>query len=1426
MSSMTAISLGTPVGIQLGSFNITSDYFPKELQNKQSFDVLLVAHGMTYIKHPARWSAGDIDHILHTGTDLYKATKDENTHRLEPLSKGFCIKKQFLQVTVSEPIVVGKIMTISDRSVDLKAGLFNFFNKYSCGILKTPNLEIYIKKELAFYIFDPRGRTMDCYRNDDNGEAAIIVLCKLENVYHFILNMSQIDIKAPYKISKIEVCQQMDQKYAPDNFQVTIGSNKKVRSKDYQMIDDTKAVLKGSIHFGNNVFGRAALKQHLTGAIMAVIYSKIDPPNTWSSSIIDRLLHFATQFYLDCLDDGVIKNLRLPDIPSKLYVGNKYKCEIMIVPFMKQVRIEKTPFIFDNLLYIELNELLINSPFKALLLQVDNYSYSIWQNNSSETYFLFDGFGKDVDGNIDYYNGTATLIMTTDVHTVCETVVKRLLNLSYSKDALICIHGIKVLKLNKLSLKESKCKPIIKNAQLKNITTMNLDDVSKLVEAPSVIDSVETILTRKQQNQMKEKPLEKPQYKQITNLNSASLVAETIIDYEEIMTTMQRELVCNDFVVNKSGDQCVEKVPSETLILVKQITSEIFKKLIAEKKSKCSKESRETPKKINCTPCIDEKKCPELTYIGIAEKVLLTSDLTYLKQQKSDIMNNRITIQESCDKTSTYVQPTLITLSQEKLIKSNFQDLPDRSQIVRGTQNLYQVLLPPQLFNYENFSVLNGVAVIITSAKYSIATWTTETIDYVLATASMLGDSIQLQNRMDFYLVPEHILPDIHFNDKHFNLRMNAFANGIWINLEAELMKTFELFNRFIIVTTRGSLAIFKRKNFYYFFEYAPCNIVGFSMQKDLPGVSCFMRFEDLHSMVRRIQANHSDIHDDQKFLTCRLMLKDIEEVESKSTYPSYTQSQEKVIFDKIKAIKLSRRKAREDSLKLIQQQIKTEKERLKTFKNLSCPTITEAVEDDSDDGEKVLDVNCLEISDYSFDLDVYRTNKNEEQDGNEDEENNGPVNDDLFTDPPFYLDNLDTRALDKIEGYQKSEDGICRIKGTFGLEDRMINEINDFRACHFASIYAILYLIKYPLKTMNYRNVDVILENGITTLNTLQSNANNYMRYMAERHLKHVNFDNVTFELSINEFRNPFRICSNDQQIQDLLVSYFKGQKYLLFQFPNCCFLLVKENDRSFHMFDAYDEDDVRVEDEEIDEESSGEDDNEEDEDVPSEEPEVTNKDDKKYKNQQEKERKQQEKQKKQLEKQKENERKQREKQLRKEKWNKPEQDIQTEEDIRESEEDIRESEEVEEKDIPTPEDKLAHWIQFGNLLDVINYVLMRVPSQQSKQFKLLTVTILSFKQINHKRPNADFFMLNNSLSPNGVEKKACFFEDDIENETINWTCAKQTLPWSRLHESNLMNIVSLTSIISNFLFFKQDFFLLFKGSQIGEIQMERIWY
>ncbi|CAO1429374.1 unnamed protein product [Diamesa serratosioi] len=1306
MSSMTAISLGYPVGIQLGSFNITSDYFPKDLQNKQSLDVLLVAHGMTHIKAPARWSAGDIDQILYTGTDLYKATKEENIHRLEPLSKGFCIKKHFLQVTVSEPIIVGKILTISDRAVDLKTGLFNFFNNYSCGILKTPNLEIYIKKDIAFYIFDPRGRTMDCYRNDNVGEAAIIVLSKLENVYHLILNMSQIDIKAPYKISNVEVSQKMDRKNAPEDFQVTIGGNKKIRSKDFQMIDDSKAVLKGSIHFGNNVFGKAASKQHLTATIMAVIYSKIDPPNSWSSPIIDRVLHFGTQFYLDCLDDGVIKNIRLPDIPSKLYIEDKYKCEIMIVPFMKQVCCEKMTFIFDNLLYIALNELLMTSSFKALLLQIDNYTYSIWQSNTSQTYFLFDGFAKDIDGNIDYYNGTATLIMTKNLNSLCETVVNRLLKLSYSKDAMVCIHGIKVLKLNKLTLNESKCKPTIKNAQLNNITKTNPDDVSKYPDAPSFIDSVEAVLTREQQNQMKEKCFEKPLYKQITNLNSPSLVAETIIDYEEIMATMQQELVCNDFVVNKSGDKCVEKVPSETILLVKQITSEIFKKLIAKKNAKCSKESVIASKKLNCNPCSDEKKCPEMTYIGMAEKILLTSDLTYLKQQKSDIMNNRIVIEETCDKTSTLIQPVPITLSEEKLIESNFEDLPDHSQIVRGTQNLYQIPLPPQLFNYENFSILNAIAVIITSAKYSIASWTTETIDYVLATALMLSDSIHLQNRMDFYIIPEHILPDIHFNEKHFNLKMNAFANGTWINLETELMKTLEFFNRFIIITSRGSLAILKRKNFYYFFEYAPCNIVGFIMQKDVPGVSCFMRFDDLHAMVRRIQANHSDINDDQKFLICHLMLKESEEAQSNIPYASYTQSQEKMIFDKFKEIKSARRKAREDSLKAIQEQIKAEKERLKKFYNLN--NCIDKVNDDDSDKEDELNVNCLENSDYSFDVDVYRKTEDEEQDG---EENDNLDNIDQFTDPPFYLDNLNVTALDKFEGYQKGEDGICRIKGTFGLTDRMVNENNDLRACHFASIFAILYLIKFPLQTMNYRNVDVILENGITTLKTLQSNESDYKRYKAHKHLKHVNFDNVNFELSINEFQNHFRICSNDQQIVQLLVSYFKMQKYLLFQFPNCCFLLVKENDKSFHMFDAYDEDD-------------------------------------------------------------------------KDKRNKGKTDI------IDTEEDIRDSEEFQEEDVLPSKDMLAHWRNFENLIDVVNYVLERVPSEQSKQFQLLTVTILSFKEMKHKRPTTGFFMLKTSQSLNGVEKKACLFQDDIENETINWTCEKQTLPWSRLLECNSMKI------------------------------------
>lgn len=47
------------------------------------------------------------------GTELYNETKHIQLDKLKEYTKGFVYKKNFVQVTISEPIVVGKMLTLS-----------------------------------------------------------------------------------------------------------------------------------------------------------------------------------------------------------------------------------------------------------------------------------------------------------------------------------------------------------------------------------------------------------------------------------------------------------------------------------------------------------------------------------------------------------------------------------------------------------------------------------------------------------------------------------------------------------------------------------------------------------------------------------------------------------------------------------------------------------------------------------------------------------------------------------------------------------------------------------------------------------------------------------------------------------------------------------------------------------------------------------------------------------------------------------------------------------------------------------------------------------------------------------------------------------------------------------------------------------------
>lgn len=140
------LSLGVPYGIQLGLRNFQNEK-TADLKDAHIVDVIFAAHGMSCIKHPANWTNRDIDSILTVGAELYRNTKDVSFDKLSQFTKGFTFRDKFVQVTCSEAKVVGKIISLGERSMDLYNGLYKFFASYQHALFVTNNLELYIMTE-------------------------------------------------------------------------------------------------------------------------------------------------------------------------------------------------------------------------------------------------------------------------------------------------------------------------------------------------------------------------------------------------------------------------------------------------------------------------------------------------------------------------------------------------------------------------------------------------------------------------------------------------------------------------------------------------------------------------------------------------------------------------------------------------------------------------------------------------------------------------------------------------------------------------------------------------------------------------------------------------------------------------------------------------------------------------------------------------------------------------------------------------------------------------------------------------------------------------------------------------------------------------------------------------------------------------------
>lgn len=91
-----------------------------------------------------------------------------------------------------------------------------------------------------------------------------------------------------------------------------------------------------------------------------------------------------------------------------------------------------------------------------------------------------------------------------------------------------------------------------------------------------------------------------------------------------------------------------------------------------------------------------------------------------------------------------------ITASQELAKPNNFNELPDRTEIIRGSDSINDA-------NATDVLPFAAIMAIVTSYKYTISTWTPGIVNFVIDAAKKLYENKQER----FQLAPIHVIPKI-----------------------------------------------------------------------------------------------------------------------------------------------------------------------------------------------------------------------------------------------------------------------------------------------------------------------------------------------------------------------------------------------------------------------------------------------------------------------------------------------------------------------------------------------------------------------------------------------------------------------------------------------------------------------------------------
>ncbi|CAG9853720.1 unnamed protein product [Phyllotreta striolata] len=860
-------------GSKEGTMHQGDESFPDRIRDKQGVCMPVAAFCYSILKHPNKWTRDNVDDVLTFGNNLLNESLNEahvhNLQRVVPINvlrKYITIGDKKLRFHIGEPDIAGYIRSDDKIVYNITKALNIFFHRHNSGILKTKHFAIGLWKQKYYYMFDARARTKDLYYSP-GGAAIMAVFYDVASLATILLTRSNFG-NWPFAIHPLKVYRVIPAE--DEEVDSQIGLN--IRS-EYNILNENKAVVLGSFDLGDKCFDFTRYKQSLTMSVIALVYSRLTPPSAWHRKTVDKILVIGNLLYREALCCTNVDEVKLEHIPAIFTVG----------PYIVEIYIYASVFadvIFRNCVcQLQCCLEVFFTKCTNGILQFGKCHLAVWKQRNM--FYCFDPYSRDNEA-YRTRDGCACVSMHSTLESLIETIVH-----NFDKDAIFYIHALKVCKIHRdpvqthvfpkhLCMDEFpldcfrryKMKKSKKKATEKPVTVdYSAVAMRRLLagESPnaSIVEigsHVESLALEQLNALMKKCPSKTcvcfhPQpIPDIADLDSPSLqdtqiepsLPQQIDEGIEFMDVDSFGPTMDELEMEGEGE-------GEEYGEYEALVEGMF---LDEKEGEGEGEDWYYGKTGYSQYDLAGKKTSaqintEITYFPIKRDILYP---TCLKGKQA--MKKRLERMKYKDDWENYLPPCppTVTQSQELRFNTNFAKLPDNSEIILGTKNLVGAMIGSDV-PIEYVAPFICIMADVVAKKYTILTWTTEIVDYVLKCGNELFGAAKLR----YDQVSKLEIPKITLGSTVFAVLVEYVFDNYTkaTTLELALDKILFVRSNFgVIVTPAYACAVMFRNHLYYLYDPYGNNELGHSEGLGKNGVAVFARFKDIHSLVTRILFN------------------------------------------------------------------------------------------------------------------------------------------------------------------------------------------------------------------------------------------------------------------------------------------------------------------------------------------------------------------------------------------------------------------------------------------------------------------------------------------------------------------------------------------------------------------------------------------